>query len=159
MVFTSIPLPRPNAILSRLRPRVRRDATQIETMEGPRGVANVIAVVGSLTPSAKLARKCTRARSRQRNHFSFAATGQVDGVGHCDQKIVFHKVLRFCKAGHRRPPRLTRINGDLRHGGYRAVEGDALIHGPYLAAGPVGSDWRTQRPVVTFHSSSTGATK
>jgi hypothetical protein len=28
----------------------------------------------------------------------------------------------------------------------RAVKGDALIHGPYLAARPVGSDWRTRRP-------------
>ena len=88
----------------------------------------------------------TRVVPRQGLRCSFATTERNVGVHHYDQEIVLQKVLRICKAGHRRPPRLTRINGDFRHGGYRAVKGDALIHGPYLAAQPVGSEWRTRRP-------------
>lgn len=103
--------------------------------------------------------QCTRAVHRQGFRCSFATAEHNVGVHHRYQEIVLQEVLRICKAGHRCPPRLTRFNGDFLHGGYRAVKGDALIHGPYLAARPVGSDWRTQCPVVTFHPSSTGATK
>ena len=58
-----------------------------------------------------------------------------------------HKVLRFWQAGHCSSPRLTRSNRDLPHGSDLAVKGDALIHGPCLVAGLVGSEWRTRRPV------------
>ena len=51
-------------------------------------------------------------------------------------------------------PRACRLNWALPHRNTLAVPrdsagslvlGDATIHGPYLAAGPVGSDWRNRR--------------
>ena len=77
---------------------------------------------------------------------------------------LIHKVLRFCQAGHCYPPRLDRTNRTLPHGSALAAtgthwvpgntekppgflgQGDVMIHRPYLAAGPVVSDWRTRRP-------------
>jgi hypothetical protein len=110
------------------------------------GLESVTTIDDSLTIRTNQTRQCTRVVPRQRLRFSFDTAEQNVGVHHRYQEIVLQEVLRICKAGHRRPPRLTRISGDFRHGGYRAVRGDALIHGPYLAAGPVGSEWRTRRP-------------
>jgi hypothetical protein len=43
------------------------------------------------------------------------------------------------------PPRLARINrGSVMSS--LAVKGEAMIHGPYLAARSVASEWRTRRP-------------
>jgi hypothetical protein len=56
-----------------------------------------------------------------------------------------HKVLRFSQAGHFIPSRLFRINRGFSKGNSLAVKGDVLIHGPYLVAQSVGSEWRNHR--------------
>ena len=120
---------------------------------------SVVTMDDSLTIRTDQTGPCTRAVHRQGFRCSFVTAEHNVGVHHHDQEIVLQEVLRICKAGHRRPPRLNRINGDFRHGGYWAVKGDALIHGPYLAAGPVGSEWRTQHPVVFIHPTTKGASE
>ena len=56
-----------------------------------------------------------------------------------------YKMLRFRQPGFN-PSLSARTNLDISAEIVRAVKGDALIHGPNLAARPVGSDWRTRRP-------------
>jgi hypothetical protein len=57
-----------------------------------------------------------------------------------------YKVLRFSPAGNSDPSCLFRISGDFPNRNSLAVNGDVLIHGPYLVAQSVGSEWRTRRP-------------
>ena len=56
-----------------------------------------------------------------------------------------YKMLRTRRQGLN-PSSSTRTNLDISAEIVRAVKGDALIHGPNMAARPVGSDWRTRRP-------------
>jgi hypothetical protein len=56
-----------------------------------------------------------------------------------------HKMLRYRQHGFN-PFLPFRTNLDISAEIVCAVKGDALIHGPYMAARPVGSDWRTRRP-------------
>ena len=56
-----------------------------------------------------------------------------------------YKMLRYRRLDFNPPPSI-RTNLDISAEIVRAVKGDALIHGPNMAARPVGSDWRTRRP-------------
>lgn len=56
-----------------------------------------------------------------------------------------YKMLRLRQPGFN-PYLPVRTNLDISAEIVRAVKGDALIHGPNMAARPVGSDWRTRRP-------------
>lgn len=57
-----------------------------------------------------------------------------------------HEVLRLRVSGHGDPARTSRINRDFLTRISLAVKGDAKIHGPYLVARSVVSDWRNRRP-------------
>jgi hypothetical protein len=56
-----------------------------------------------------------------------------------------NKMLRF-RQGGLNPSTSARTNLDISAEIVRAVKGDALIHGPNMAARPVGSDWRNRCP-------------
>jgi hypothetical protein len=56
-----------------------------------------------------------------------------------------YKMLLFRQPGYN-PLLAFRTNLDISAEIVRAVKGDALIHGPNMAARLVGSDWRTRRP-------------
>ena len=68
-----------------------------------------------------------------------------------------HKVLRNWSRGssNRVAPVRTSNEDDVQSS--LAVRGDAVIHGPNMVAQSVGSEWRTQRPVVLFHPTTKGA--
>ena len=58
----------------------------------------------------------------------------------------FEKMLRLWHKWHGTTPQLVRISNGSQSGIPLAVKGGAVIHGLYLAARPVGSDWRTRHP-------------
>jgi len=62
-----------------------------------------------------------------------------------------NKMLRF-RQGGLNPSWPARTNLDISAEIVRAVKGDALIHGPNMAARPVGSDWRTRCPSQSIHT-------
>ena len=84
----------------------------------------------------------------RRGATSNGTTIESDGDAQSSDRRIhqFDKVLRLWRGGLRSSPQLVRINSALLHRSSLAVKGDALIHGPSLAARPVGSDWRTRRP-------------
>jgi hypothetical protein len=57
-----------------------------------------------------------------------------------------HKVLRTWVTGFHNRVAQVRTSNEHESDFSLAVKGDALIHGPNMAARPVGSDWRTRRP-------------
>jgi hypothetical protein len=59
--------------------------------------------------------------------------------------VLLYQVLRFLRTGPRVSPRPIRTNRDLQVGTSLVLEGDVLIHGPFLVAWPVGSEWRIHR--------------
>lgn len=60
---------------------------------------------------------------------------------HCSAFLLY-KVLRFLQAGHCIPPRLIRVNRQLRIKSYLAAKGGVLIRGLNLVAWPAGSERR-----------------
>ena len=100
---------------------------------------------------------------------------QLDGDLYLQQRLAclshedLNKVLRFCQAGPRVPSCLGHTTGtsltgapwqqagtplgSRQHTGANGFlgKGDVTIHRPYMAARPVGSDWRTRRPRLAVH--------
>ena len=77
------------------------------------------------------------------NELLFESTGTDNSAILID--FLIHKVLRFLQAGHFNPSRRFRFSRDFPIGNSLAVKGDVLIHGPYLVAQSVGSEWRNHR--------------
>jgi hypothetical protein len=94
---------------------------------------------GALAPSLVNSEASSRRTS--------TSTSSICGVAGRDHQLhrstfLFYKVLRFLQAGHCIPPRLIRINRQLRIMSYLAVKGGVLIRGLNLVAWPAGSERR-----------------
>jgi hypothetical protein len=76
------------------------------------------------------------------------SASEIHGSGDAPDHRIFliQTVLRFWQMRRRNSPRLARTNSGFLSRNSLAAKGDALIHGPRLVAGPVGSEWRTRRP-------------